>query len=203
MLGVVGRGRGTLEGGRALVGDVDFSFSAFGVLVVVACFCVRRFFNTEARLVRVAGSTGEPGSSIRRRIVDGATRPGVVSSGSEVVVTGSSCGVASASTEVVVSSRVSVASVDGGAGLIVLTKRGGPSDGLAGFFGGSVFFFALEYFFFLGLDSLTANISPAGRAIFRLFASRSTNWRATTSSTVLEALFNSIPWFRLSSDSTS
>ena len=46
---------------------------------------------------------------------------------------GSSGSVAVASTEVTVSSEVSVASVGGGAGLIVLTKRGGPSDGMAGF----------------------------------------------------------------------
>jgi hypothetical protein len=129
MLGVVGRGGGTLAGGRDLVGD-----DIFRVSTVAACFCVRRFFSTAARLVRVAGRTGEPGSSIRRRIVDGATRPAVISSGSEVVAMGSSGSVAVASTEVIVSSEVSMASVGGGAGfLIVLTKRGGPSDGLAGF----------------------------------------------------------------------
>ena len=127
MLGVVGRGGRILEGGRDLVGDDVFCFSASGVFTAVACFCVRRFFSTAASLVRVARRTGEPGSSIRRRIVDGATRPGVVSSGSEVVVTGSSGGATVAST------GVSVASVGSGAGLIVLTKRGGPSDGLAGF----------------------------------------------------------------------
>src|SRR6266404_5401064 len=39
--------------------------------------------------------------------------------------------------------------------------------------------------------------------MLRCFARRSTNWRATTSSIVLEALFTSMPWSRLSSAVTS
>jgi hypothetical protein len=50
---------------------------------------------------------------------------------------------------------------------------------------------------------VSAKISPVGSVMRRCFASRSTNWRATTSSIVLDALFTSIPWSRLSSAVTS
>jgi len=46
-------------------------------------------------------------------------------------------------------------------------------------------------------------MSPPGSAIFRCRASRSTNWRATTSSIVLDALLTSMPWSRFSSATTS
>ena len=46
-------------------------------------------------------------------------------------------------------------------------------------------------------------MSPLGSSIERCRARRSTNWRATISSTVLDALFSSMPWFCLSSWRTS
>ncbi len=86
------------------------------------------------------------------------------------------------------------ASGAGAAGLIVLTRRGGPSTGAAGF-GGSAAFLAGDAFFppFAGGAGVSANMSPPGSATLRWRATRSTNERATTSSTVLEALFSSMP----------
>jgi hypothetical protein len=49
----------------------------------------------------------------------------------------------------------------------------------------------------------SANMSPPGSVMPRSRARRSTNWRATTSSIVLDALFSSMPCARLSSASTS
>jgi hypothetical protein len=46
-------------------------------------------------------------------------------------------------------------------------------------------------------------MSPPGSEMFRCRATRSTTDRATTSSTVLDALFSSMPCSRFSSDSTS
>jgi hypothetical protein len=60
-------------------------------------------------------------------------------------------------------------------------------------FAGSGFFAAAGFFPLLAAAGVSANRSPLGRAIFRCRASRSTNWRATTSSIVLDALFNSMP----------
>jgi hypothetical protein len=39
----------------------------------------------------------------------------------------------------------------------------------------------------------SAKMSPVGSEMLRWRASRSTNWRATTSSIVLDALFTSMP----------
>jgi hypothetical protein len=59
-------------------------------------------------------------------------------------------------------------------------------------FGGSGAFFAGAGFlpFWTGAS---AKMSPVGSVMRRCFASRSTNWRATTSSIVLDALFTSMP----------
>ena len=79
-------------------------------------------------------------------------------------------------------------------GLMVLTRRGGPSVGVAGLAGSG--FFATGAFLppdvFAGAWC-SANMSPPGSAMLRWRATRSTNDRATTSSRVLEALFNSMP----------
>jgi hypothetical protein len=85
------------------------------------------------------------------------------------------------------------AGAGGCAGLIVLTSRGGPRTGVAGF-GGSAFFGAAVFFAppFAGAG-VSANMSPLGSDMPRWRAMRSTNDRATTSSMVLDALFNSIP----------
>ena len=90
----------------------------------------------------------------------------------------------------------------GTAGLIVLTRRGGPSTGATGL-GGSTFL-AAAFLPPLADAGASANRRlPPGSAIFRWRATRSTNERATTSSSVLDALFSSMPWSRLSSASTS
>ena len=79
------------------------------------------------------------------------------------------------------------------AGLIVLTRRGGPRTGALGF-GGSAFFGAAAFFApLLAGAGVSANMSPLGSDMPRCRAIRSTNERATTSSMVLDALFNSMP----------
>jgi len=80
----------------------------------------------------------------------------------------------------------------GAAGLTVLTRRGGPSTGAAGF-GGSGFLAAGAFFPPFAGAGCSANMSPPGREIPRCRATRSTNDRATTSSMVLDALFSSMP----------
>jgi hypothetical protein len=76
-----------------------------------------------------------------------------------------------------------------GRGLMVLISRGGGSDGAG--FGGSTFLAGPA--FFPLTTGVSAKMSPEGREIFRWRASRSTNWRATTSSIVLDALLTSMP----------
>jgi hypothetical protein len=90
----------------------------------------------------------------------------------------------------------------GAGGLIVLTRRGGPSTGAVGL-GGSAFFVAAVFFPPLAGAGTSANISPLGSAMLRCRATRSTKDRATTSSMVLDALFSSMPWSRFKSASTS
>ena len=81
----------------------------------------------------------------------------------------------------------------GCSGLIVLTRRGGPSTGAVGF-GGSAFFGEAVFFAPpFGGAGVSANMSPPGSEMLRCRATRSTNERATTSSIVLEALFSSMP----------
>jgi hypothetical protein len=75
--------------------------------------------------------------------------------------------------------------------------------GAAGFAGSGFFAFAAGFFAPGFITGPSANMSPPGSVMLRSRASRSTNWRATTSSIVLEALFNSMPCARLSSASTS
>ncbi len=80
-----------------------------------------------------------------------------------------------------------------GRGVMVLTRRGGPKRRRGGFGGGSG---ALAGGFFpLAGTGASMNICAAGGSVmFRcLRARRSTNWRATTSSIVLDALFTSMP----------
>jgi len=112
-------------------------------------------------------------------------------------------GTSSTGTSATGASTTGASSAGGCAGLIVLIRRGGPSTGAAGL-GGSAFFCAVAFFAPpLEGGAVSANMSPPGSAIFRWRATRSTNDRATTSSTVLDALFSSMPWSRLSSASTS
>jgi hypothetical protein len=75
--------------------------------------------------------------------------------------------------------------------------------GAAGFAGSGFFAFAAGFFAPGFATGPSANMSPPGSVMARSRASRSTNWRATTSSIVLDALFNSMPCARLSSASTS
>ncbi len=100
------------------------------------------------------------------------------------------------------SAGASGAGAGGAGGLTVLTRRGGPSTGAEGF-GGSAFFAGAPFFPPLAGTGVSANMSPPGSAMLRCRATRSTKERATTSSIVLEALFSSMPWSRLSNASTS
>jgi hypothetical protein len=59
--------------------------------------------------------------------------------------------------------------------------------------GGSGAFFAGAALFRPLAAGTSAKMSPLGSWMLRCFAKRSTNWRATTSSMVLEALFTSMP----------
>ena len=88
---------------------------------------------------------------------------------------------------------------------MVLIRRGGGSEGAAGLAGSArrAPFFAGAPGFLTALTAASEKMSPLGSSIPRWRASRSTNWRATISSSVLDALFSSMPWFCLSSCSTS
>jgi hypothetical protein len=142
--------------------------------------------------VSTAGSLGAA-MATAISVAGGASTGGATTDGATSAATGSGTAGGSSSTG---------SSVTGtGAGLAVFTRRGGGSTGAAGL-GGSGAFFAGALFLPL-TTGVSAKMSPPGREIFRCRASRSTNWRATTSSIVLEALFTSIPWSRLSSAVTS
>ena len=84
------------------------------------------------------------------------------------------------------------ASAGGAAGLMVLTSRGGPSTGTAGF-GGSAFLAGVVFLAPFAGVACSTNMSPPGSEIPRCRATRSTKERATTSSIVLDALFSSMP----------
>jgi hypothetical protein len=88
----------------------------------------------------------------------------------------------------------------GAAGLADLTSRGGGNVGAAGFAGSTGFPRGFRPFTAAGASAKDA---CDGTLILRCRASRSTNWRATTSSMVLDALFTSIPWSRFKSAITS
>jgi hypothetical protein len=85
-------------------------------------------------------------------------------------------------------------------GLMVFTNLGGGRTA-TGFTGSGAFLPGTGLLPLI--TGVSAKMSPVGRTILRCFASRSTNWRATTSSMVLDALFASMPWSRLSSAVTS
>ena len=89
----------------------------------------------------------------------------------------------------------------GAGGLTVLTRRGGGRAGAAGLSGSGAFRAGADFLPFA--TGVSAKMSPVGKAILRCRARRSTNWRPTTSSIVLDALFTSMPWSRLSSADTS
>ena len=74
---------------------------------------------------------------------------------------------------------------------MVFTSRGGGSAGAAGLTGSAVFFDGAPFLPFT--TGVSANMSPPGSEMLRCFARRSTNWRPTTSSMVLDALFTSMP----------
>ena len=78
------------------------------------------------------------------------------------------------------------------AGFAVLTRRGGGNGGAVGFAGSGAFFTNAGFLPF-GAAGVSAKMSPVGNVILRWRARRSTNWRATTSSIVLDALFTSMP----------
>jgi hypothetical protein len=87
--------------------------------------------------------------------------------------------------------------------LWVFTSRGGGSEGFGGGGGGAgaAFFPAAAFLTLAAAPS--AKMSPLGSTMPRFLASRSTNCRATISSTVLDALLTSIPWSRFSSATIS
>ena len=77
-----------------------------------------------------------------------------------------------------------------------MINRGGGRAGAAGFGGstGAAPFFALAPLVFLAARAAASEkMSPFGSSIPRCRARRSTNWRATISSSVLDALFSSMP----------
>jgi hypothetical protein len=91
--------------------------------------------------------------------------------------------------------------VGGCGGRTIFTRRGGGSGAAVGF-GGSGPRAAPGLRVFTAGES--ENITEGGGTEMpRWRASRSTNWRATTSSMVLDALLTSMPWSRLRSAITS
>lgn len=78
------------------------------------------------------------------------------------------------------------------AGLAALTSRGGGRAGAVGLTGSAAFLAGAGPFLLL-TTGVSANMCAVGSVMLRCFANRSTNWRATTSSIVLEALFTSMP----------
>jgi hypothetical protein len=58
---------------------------------------------------------------------------------------------------------------------------------------GSATFFAGVLLFLPLATGVSANMCAVGSVMLRCFARRSVNWRATTSSIVLEALLTSMP----------
>ena len=146
-----------------------------------------------------SGSTGSGGASITA----GVAASGADAGGAATTSTGG--GAATSATWLSSWCSTSSGAAAGAAGFTVRISRGGGSDGAAGLGGsgaGCPFFGAAV----LALADFTAaseNMSPLGSSTPRCRASRSTNWRATISSTVLDALFSSMPWFCLSRWSTS
>ena len=78
-----------------------------------------------------------------------------------------------------------------GGGLAILTRRGGPSEGAAGLAGSGAF--TAAFFPLVRVTGVSVNLAPLGMVTPSWRATRSANWRATTSSIVLDALFTSIP----------
>ena len=87
-----------------------------------------------------------------------------------------------------------------GVGFAVLTSRGPPSTGPAGFGGSGL---PAGFLPFITGEGLSANEVFDGMTMLRWRARRLTNCRATTSSMVLDALLTSIPWSRFNSAITS
>lgn len=136
------------------------------------------------------------------RKVDGTTRPGrgaidrAGSSGSGGAAGTGSVTVAAASRDGSAGgasgSPEGGASVSGGGGgLMALTSRGGPSVGAAGLAGSGPL--AATFLPLVRLAGVSANIAPLGSVTSSWRDTRSANWRATTSSIVLDALLTSIP----------
>jgi hypothetical protein len=85
-----------------------------------------------------------------------------------------------------------------------LMSRGGPSDGFTSFGGSDFVFFVVRPFLgAIRAEEVPPKMFPRGRSICRSRLRRSANCLATISSMVLDALFTSIPWSRLSRSMTS
>ena len=143
-------------------------------------------------LAGVSASAGAGALAAGASTIGSSTGSGIAFGGVEI------SGGASGSDGASSTSALSVAATGGGAGgaggRIVLIRRGGGrtgADGLAS--AGADVFFALPLVFFAAFTAASEKMSPFGRSIPRWRARRSTNWRATISSSVLEALFNSMP----------
>ena len=172
-----------------------------------------------------------PGSSTRSRMLGGTKRPdfsrtasgmsAAAGSAASIGAVGSAMGGASAAGAAAIGvsndGASGGASTGGGAasstlgasaGLAFLIRRGGPSVGAAGL-GGSGAGAAAPFLpgaalpFAAVLTACSEKMSPFGRVMPRCLERRSTNWRATISSSVLDALFSSMPWFFFNSASTS
>ena len=143
-----------------------------------------------------AGGGGSTGTSTGTSTTAGGACT-TIGSGS-----GASASTATGSTSAGGASTSSSAGAATGAGFAVLTSRGGGSIGAAGFTGSAAFFAGAPGFLPF-TTGVSAKMSPLGSEMLRWRASRSTNWRPTTSSIVLDALFTSMPWSRLRSADTS
>lgn len=143
-----------------------------------------------------SGSAGEGGAASTTGGADASTT-GASTGGSETTMGGgttigaiSSTGAGSTNT----GSGSGAFGAGGAGGRAVLISRGGGNDGAAGFAGSAeAAFFGPPAVFFAAFTAASEKMSPFGSSMPRWRASRSTNWRATISSSVLEALLSSIP----------
>ncbi len=153
-----------------------------------------------------AGSTGAVATSgcstTTTGVVSGADASTWTSATAGTVSTSAAAGVSIAGgTSASSGTSASISTAGAAAGFAILTSRGGGNDGPAGLTGSAAFFPGAAPFLPLA-TGVSAKMSPPGSEMLRSRASRSTNWRATTSSIVLEALLASMPR-RLRSDATS
>jgi hypothetical protein len=168
--GMTGRGGAGAVGGAAATGCAACGSSAGSVASAA-----------------ITGSGSGSGAATGSGTFTGSAARGGAGSGSAA---GGAGGGTTGSAAAAGGTSASGAGAGGAAGFADFTNRGGGSVGTAGLAGSGALPAGLRPFAATGVSAKDALV---GKAILRWRARRSTNWRATTSSIVLEALFTSIP----------